>query len=259
MPLHDAQAFVLRTYKLAEADKICVLLTRQSGMLRGVAYGARKMRSRFGSSLEPFTEVAVTYFAKEGRDLVSISNAEIVRSHFNEAAGSVADSAAMSYLSDLLCEFLPDHEPNETIYRLVAATLDAFGERHDLNALVRYFEVWLLKLAGFFPDLRACASCGAASQDGELWLSSDGSPRCADCSGGRGVRVGPALRATLARMLAEPPARFAASAPSADQLDRLAEIALLVIRHALERDLKSYALFNRLRREMESAGVRDRT
>jgi DNA repair protein RecO (recombination protein O) len=63
MPLHDAQAFVLRTYKLAEADKICVLLTRQSGMLRGVAYGARKMRSRFGSSLEPFTEVSVSYFA----------------------------------------------------------------------------------------------------------------------------------------------------------------------------------------------------
>jgi DNA repair protein RecO len=151
----------------------------------------------------------------------------------------------------MLCEFLPDHEPNETIYRLVAATLDAFAERHDLNALVRYFEVWLLKLAGFFPDLRSCASCGASGRDGEIWLSSDGSPRCSDCSGGRGVRVGPTLRATLARILAESPAHFAATAPPEDQLDRLAEIALLVIRHALERDLKSYALFNRLRREME--------
>src|SRR6185436_15687238 len=125
MPLHDVQAFVLRTYKLAEADKICVLLTRQSGMLRGVAYGARKMRSRFGSSLEPFTEVAVTYFAKEGRDLVSISNAEIVRSHFEEAATSVETSAAMSYVADLLNEFAPDHEPNEALFRLVRATLDA--------------------------------------------------------------------------------------------------------------------------------------
>ena len=104
---------------LAEADKICVLLTRQSGKLRGIAYGARKMRSRFGSSLEPFTEISLTYFEKEGRELVSISNAEIVRSHFNEASETVEAGAAMSYFSDMLCEFLPDHEPNETIYRLV--------------------------------------------------------------------------------------------------------------------------------------------
>jgi DNA repair protein RecO (recombination protein O) len=215
------------------------------------------MRSRFGSSLEPFTEISLTYFEKEGRELVSISNAEIVRSHFNEAASSVEADAAMSYVSDLLCEFLPDHEPNETIYRLVTATLDAFGRGRDMNALVRYFEVWLLKLAGFFPDLRACAACGVPSdQDGEVWLSSDGSPRCAACSGGRGVRVGTRLRATLARALAEPPARFAASPPPADELDRLAEIALLVIRHSLERDLKSYALFNRLRREMTVNGER---
>ena len=102
MPLHDAQALVLRTYKLAEADKICVLLTRQSGKMRGVAYGARKMRSRFGSSLEPFTEIAVTYFEKEGRELVSISNADIVRSHFAEASKTVEAGAAMSYLADLL-------------------------------------------------------------------------------------------------------------------------------------------------------------
>lgn len=250
MPLHDVQALVLRTYKLAEADKICVLLTREAGKLRGVAYGARKMRSRFGSSLEPFTEIAVTYFEKEGRELVSISNADIVRSHFDDATQSVEASAAMSYLADLLCEFLPDHEPNETIYRLVAATLDAFATGGDPITLVRYFEVWLLKLAGFYPDLRVCATCGAGASDGEIRLSSDGSPRCPECSGGRGVRVGPRLRATLARILAEPPARFAANPPPSDELERLAEIALLVVHHSLERDLKSFALFNRLRREM---------
>lgn len=257
MPLHDAQALVLRTYKLAEADKICVLLTRQSGKMRGIAYGARKMRSRFGSSLEPFTEISLTYFEKEGRELVSISNADIVRSHFNEASESVEAGAAMSYFSDMLCEFLPDHEPNETIYRLVSATLDAFGEGRDLNALVRYFEVWLLKLAGFFPDLRACAACGAETEEGgDVWLSSDGSPRCAECSGGRGIRVGPRLRATLARALAEAPARFAATPPPVDELERLAEIALLVTRHSLERELKSYALYNRLRREMSASADR---
>ena len=253
MPLHDAQAFVLRTYKLAEADKICVLLTRQSGKLRGVAYGARKLRSRFGSSLEPFTEISLTYFEKDGRELVSISHAEIVRSHYEQAAGSVVAGAAMSYMSDLCCEFLPDHEPSDTVYRLLTATLDAFGEHADSHALVRYFEVWLLKLAGFYPDLRRCGGCDLpTSADADIWLSGDGAPQCPTCSSGRGVRVTPAVRSTISRILAEPPARFAERPPPADHLDRLAEFSLLIIRHSLERDLKSFALFNRLRRDTET-------
>lgn len=252
MPLHDAQAFVLRTYKLAEADKICVLLTRESGKLRGVAYGARKMKSRFGSSLEPFTEVTVTYFEKEGRELLSISSAEILKSHFNETAPSVVAGSAVSYLSDLLCEFLPDREPNETVYRLVGATIKALGESPNTNAIVRYFEVWLLKLAGFYPDLKMCAGCDDSTEDGaKIWISADGSPRCERCSGGRGVTVGPRLRQTLTRILSESPTRFAAIPPAADELDRLSEIALLIMRHSLERDLRSYALFNRMRREID--------
>ena len=58
MPLHKTEAFVLRTYALKEADKICVFFTKDHGKLRGVAHGARKLRSRFGSALEPFTELS---------------------------------------------------------------------------------------------------------------------------------------------------------------------------------------------------------
>ena len=250
MPLHNAQAFVLRTYNFAEADKVCVLLTHREGKLRGVAHGARKMRSRFGSSLEPLTEVDVTYFQKEGRELVSISNAEIRQSHFYEAAASVEANAAMSYMADLLCEFLPDHEPNEAVYRLVRATLGALADGSDPSRLACYFEVWLLKLGGYFPDLKRCSSCGVqTTPDGAIWLTGEGVPRCVECSGGRGVRVDPALRATLAGMLAEPPARFASGRTPDEHVNRFAEINYQIIRHALERDLKSHALFHRLRRD----------
>jgi DNA repair protein RecO (recombination protein O) len=250
MPLHNVQAFVLRTYNFAEADKVCVLLTHREGKLRGIAHGARKMRSRFGSSLEPLTEVDLTYFQKEGRELVSISSAEIRQSHFYEAAASVEANAAMSYIADLLCEFLPDHEPNEAVFRLVRATLGALAEGADPNRVVRYFEVWLLKLGGYFPDLKRCSSCDAPSgPEAPVWLTNEGVPRCAECSGGRGVRVDPALRATLSKMLAEPPARFAAGRVPDEHIARFAEISYQIIRHALERDLKSFALFHRLRHD----------
>src|SRR4051812_8421330 len=125
MSLVNTEAFVLRTYSLAEADKIGVFLTKEMGKARGVAHGARKMKSRFGSSLEPFTEVAITFFRKEGRELMSISNCEILRSHFHRAAQDVETASVFSYMAELLMEFLPDHEPNERLYRLVAATLEA--------------------------------------------------------------------------------------------------------------------------------------
>ena len=112
MPLYETEAFVLRSYTLKEADKICIFLSRDAGMLRGVAHGARKLRSRFGSSLEPFTEVALTYFQKENKELVSISNCEIIRSNFDLSSSSEM-LAATHYLAELLLEFLPDHEPND--------------------------------------------------------------------------------------------------------------------------------------------------
>src|SRR5215510_1203881 len=194
MGLHTTEAFVLRTYSLAEADKICVFLTRDAGKVRGVAYGARKMKSRFGSALEPFTEVALTYYEKEGRDLVSVSTCEIVRSHFNRAARDVETAAAFSYMAELLSEFVPDHEPNERLYRLVAATLEAIeagGESvGELAPALRYFELWILKMGGFFPEIDRCAACGdAITSDENTFLTREGAPRCGLCSEGRGLRV----------------------------------------------------------------------
>src|SRR5215218_920076 len=83
MPLHETEAVILRTYNLAEADKIVVCLSRTSGLLRGVAKGCRKLKNRFGASLEPFTHVNLTYYEKEHRELVSFRQVEILKSRFN--------------------------------------------------------------------------------------------------------------------------------------------------------------------------------
>src|SRR5262249_14350401 len=135
MSLHTTEAFVLRTYSLAEADKICIFLSKELGKVRGVAHGARKMKSRFGSSLEPFTQVALTYYQKEGRELISISTCDILRSHFHQGARDVQTATAFSYMSELLIEFLPEHDPNEKFYRLVAAALEAIDHEHGLDVV----------------------------------------------------------------------------------------------------------------------------
>ena len=80
MGLIETEGLVLKSYGLAEADKIVVFLTEEYGLVRGVAKGARRLRSKFGSSLEPFSIVRLTYFQKEERELVSIRQSESLRS-----------------------------------------------------------------------------------------------------------------------------------------------------------------------------------
>src|SRR5437763_6939838 len=178
MPLHTTDAYVLRTYALAEADKICIFLTRDMGKVRGVAHGARKMKSRFGSALEPFTQVALTYFQKEGRELMSVSGCEIIRSQFHTAARSVETASAFSYLAELLNEFLPDNEPNERLYRLVTATLEAIEQGSDLGRVLRDFETWSWRLPGFFPETAQCTAGGVTLAASEAtFLTIEGAPR----------------------------------------------------------------------------------
>ncbi|HEY8462002.1 MAG TPA: DNA repair protein RecO [Blastocatellia bacterium] len=258
MPLHETDAFVLRTFTIKEADKICVFFTREAGKLRGVARGARRLKSRFGASLEPFTEVSLVYFQKENKELVSISNCEIINSQFVEGLSSET-LGVIHYLAELVIEFVPDHEPNEKVYRLIGATLDSlrrFGaaapgsakERDEkLSAVVRYFEIWMLKLAGFFPHWKNCGACDRDLTGAAVILTNDGVPQCSACGGGRGEELKPLVWRTIHEVLTQPPAAFASPERDARAIAQIGSLAARLIDRVLERELKSYEVLDRLR------------
>lgn len=258
MPLHQTEAFVLRTYTLKEADKICVLLTREAGKVRGVAPGARRLRSRFGSSLEPFTEVTVTYFQKENRELVSISSCEIIRSQLSREVSSES-LGLLHYLAELVIEFIPDHEPNDRVYRLISAALEAFSDAtaRQIPALARYCEIWMLKLAGFFPSMRACAACGRdLARDASVWLTTEGVPMCLACSGRRGEEIRPDVRMMIGEILRRSPREFIGEARESRALAHVGAIASRLIGRVLERDLKSIQVLDQLKPSGETATPR---
>lgn len=159
MGLVDTEGIILKTYSLAEADKIVVLLTQNEGLVRGVAKGAKRLKSRFGGGLEPFSVISISYFQKEERELVSIGNIELVKSYF-EAAGNPSFLQKFSYLAELLLEFAPPHEPNERLYRMAKVCLETAAENPEtLDSIGLYFELWILKLGGYLPDWSKCETC----------------------------------------------------------------------------------------------------
>jgi DNA repair protein RecO (recombination protein O) len=187
VPLYVADALILRTYKLGEADRIVVFLTRDRGKKRGVAKGARRARSPFVGALEPLTEVRVAYFEKEGRELVGLNFAETIRSPLGlisavtggravtdgaaqagpfggerrpEAGHPVDDDALgyVGYFAELLDEWAQDADADERLYRLGASTLQALAAGAPPEPLARYFEYWLLRLQGVYPEARGTLS-----------------------------------------------------------------------------------------------------
>ena len=164
MPLHTADALILRTYKLGEADRIVVFLTRDRGKKRGVAKGARRQRSPFAGALEPLTEVRVAYFESERRELVGLNYAETVRSPLAMATANPASSTEpghymlVEYIAELLDEWAQDSDADDRLYRLGASMLDALTAGAPAEPLARYFEYWLLRLQGVYPEVRSTLS-----------------------------------------------------------------------------------------------------
>jgi DNA repair protein RecO (recombination protein O) len=150
MPLYTAEALVLRTYKLAEADRIVVFLTRDRGKKRGVAAHARRQRSRFRAALEPLTEVRVAYFERERRELVHLNYAEPVRSPLS--AANPESLAYSHYFAELIDAWAADADADERLFRLGCSVLDALSTGTATDALARYFECWLLRLQGVYPS-----------------------------------------------------------------------------------------------------------
>jgi DNA repair protein RecO (recombination protein O) len=239
MALVETEGVVLKTYNLAEADRIIVLFTRQAGLVRGVAHGARRLKSKFSGSLEPFTSISVTFSEKEGRDLVNLKNTDIRQSLFGMSHRADFLSS-LAYMANLLVQFAPPHEPNETLYRMLTAVIDALASPDShLEGVTRYFEVWLLKLSGFLPDVRRCGLCGAAAKEkGQMFQDLGLRFLCEACSGGRGLRV-PFQAFTLAAdVLRLRPLEFALHFSKIDRegRDELAAFTRRILDRVLESD-----------------------
>lgn len=240
MALIETESLVLKTYNLAEADKIVVLLTRDHGLVRGVAKGAKRLKSKFGSGLEPFSIVQATYLQKENIELVNVQKIELVRSNF-ASAGNPDFLQKFSYLGDLLVSFLPPHEPNEKIYRMTKACLEtAAADSTTLAATGVYFELWLLRLAGYLPDWGRCGECRREMDEtGDANVQASFHLVCGQCRKAASNRVfNGSHRALIAAAMRLSPTDFAAFASgSLGELEFISTILKSLISHSLGREV----------------------
>lgn len=239
MALVETESLILRSYALAEADKIVVFLTRDQGLVRGVAKGAKRLKSRFGGGLEPFSIVDLTFFQKEERELVSISQVELKKSYFAEASNPLF-LQKFAYLAEILIEFAPPHEPNERLYRMARVCLETAAENlHYLDAIALYFEIWLLRLAGYLPAWTKCDNCQrelAKQESASLQINFHLS--CQNCQKNRNASIisAPARSVFLTAQTVSPANFIEFAKEKTTQVNEISAILKRIISHILGRE-----------------------
>jgi DNA repair protein RecO (recombination protein O) len=230
MSLYRDVGVVLRTYKLGEADRIVVLLTRDHGKVRAVAKGVRKTKSRFGGRLEPLSHVSLLLY--QGRELDIVSQAESL-DHFRGLHDDLGRLTRGIALLEAVDQVAQERQPSARLYQMLVGALRTLAIA-DHPILVGAFYWKLLAAEGLQPELDGCVSCGSP----EALVAFDldqGGVLCRTCR--RGVAISPEavtllrrlLGGDLAAVLQEP------ATPATSEVDHLAVAAL---EHHIERRLR---------------------
>jgi DNA repair protein RecO (recombination protein O) len=234
MSLYRDQGIVLRTYKLGEADRIVVLITRGHGKVRSVAKGVRKTKSKFGARLEPTSHVALQFYEGRNLDIVNQAEAIVQVRGIRDDYDRFARASAMLEAIDQLAQ---EHEVSPGLYNILLGALRTLDARESPLVVPGFF-LKLLAQEGFRPVVDECVLCGA-EDDLVAFDFDQGGVLCRSCRQGRpltpeALRL---LRLVLGGRLGE--ALDEPASPATREVDQLATEAL---EHHLERRLRSMSV-----------------
>lgn len=234
----NATALLLDVRDLAEKDRIVSFLTVEHGQKRGVARSARTKFSRYAGQLQPLAKVQLSWFEKQGRDLVRLGEVELVR----PAMAIMEDLEGIflgSYLAEHMVHFAQEDEPSPKFFRLLDTTVEALLGGIDQDLAARYYEIWVLRLAGIFPIPVHCPLCGDTLSDQAVLIATEGALVCPSCAG-EGPRVGMAELEFLLLTSRLNLAQMTQMSYTTETLRRIEELCGRIRRNFLQMELRSY-------------------
>ncbi|MFZ0638575.1 MAG: DNA repair protein RecO [Candidatus Acidiferrales bacterium] len=246
MPLRESEAIVLQSYPLGEADRLVSFLSRTMGRVRGVAAGARRTKSRFGSTLERMSYVRIWFFERETRDLVRINQCELIES-FVTTFRDYSAGVALALLAEITEAVLPDREPADPAFRLLLLSAQVIKQRREIELPLAYFALWTVRLGGWLGSFECCGRCGAELTSVAYVNPVTPGLFCAKCRAAGMTTVSAAAIAAGRKMLGERLDKLDAKDFAKSALQELTKYLLDLVEHQIERKLNA-------REMLESAG-----
>src|SRR5262245_18490023 len=183
MALARCECVVLKTYALGETSRIVVAYTREHGLIRMVAKGARKTPSRFGGALEPLSVSRFVLYLKPDRDLQLLSQGDTLRAWGSELSDLVPLAHAQASV-ELIDRLVWGEEPHEALFDLLLGALESVGRAPiaSLPAVTLAFELQVASLLGYRPRLDACVTCGGELSRRRVFSPARGGMLCDRCA-----------------------------------------------------------------------------
>ncbi len=233
---------MLRTYKLGEADRIVVFLTKARGKVRAVAKGVRKTKSKFGSRLEPMSHCVLQFY--EGRELDIVTQAESIDNFraVREDLDRIGRGVSMLEVADQLAQ---EGEVNPQLYRMLLGALRTLET--SASPLVTPAFYWkVLALEGYRPEVETCVQCGVDDTPLVAFDVESGGLLCRTCRRGTPVSADAVMmmRQILGGELND--ALVAGESPDAAAVvHEVDQLATRAVEHHLERRLRSVNVLDR--------------
>ncbi len=255
--VYSTPAIVLRQRKLGDADKILTLYSAVHGKVDAVAKGVRKTKSRFAGHVEPLTQA--TFLLARGKSMDVVTQVETVES-FQELRDDLDRLSRALYCAELLDRFTELHAENFSLYRLLLDTLRRLVNQDDIDTPVRYYETALLDAMGYRPELDECVTCRTKLKaELNFWSAGAGGAVCPNCRRDEAaVRPITVNAIKLMRLMLH--GRFADVAAVSIDATLAIELERALgeyVRWVLERDLRTAAFIDTVRRKRPRAAAAD--
>lgn len=177
-------AINLKTYNLSEADKIVVMYSKDKGLIRGVAKGVKKPKSKLGARMDLL--VANKLMLYKGKNLDRICQAEALNTFKNTRTNMDKIFYSM-YVSEIVSNFGVEDDPcSNEVYEILYKALDKISDASDnveiLLAVIK-FQIKMMQISGFGIELDTCLCCGEHIKSENMYFSSHmGGIVCSDCN-----------------------------------------------------------------------------
>src|SRR2546427_11846343 len=201
MPLLKPTAIVLKSRRWGDADRVVTFFTLKHGKVRAVARGARRMKSRFGGTLEPFVYCDLVLYEKPGDTLYRVSQTD-VRQAFHPLRNSLETIAGAARLANLAGAVTADGDAVPRVFHALLEGFRAIQDSEDPSLTAALYELEILRFAGYLPHLDRCNICqGRVSGGGRVFFPPAGGAGWTPVGQREAAGVPPGLPAALAGFL----------------------------------------------------------
>lgn len=253
--VYQTEAIIIKRTKLGEADRILTLYTPQLGKLKAVAKGTRRPQSKLGGHVELLTHSRL--MLARGRNLDIVTQAQTIN-NFLPIKDSLERISFALYIAELVDCFTGEHIEDRQLFDLLLDTLHELSQAKNSEVILRYFELRLLDNLGYRPQLKECTECSLPLRpEANFFSPSLGGVLCPDCGYHEPTARPLSLNALKVLRLWQDCSYVTAKRVrlNPELASELEQVMREYIKYLLERQLKSTAWLDKLKRETYSCGL----